>query len=191
MKTKVLTLATLAFVATFFITSHTHAFWEKGFQPNFTQEKFEELKQLFLTQDFESFKTTMQTKREEMKSQREKMKLLRESVTRTVENIENGVVMTLTSDNEEMVDHLQSHDRPEPLREGVTKTKENLTNGIRVILTSDDEELVERIQSRHQQENGKGKNKWGRKGRMGKCGFGKNENGRFGRGMGFRGGGQE
>lgn len=182
MKTKAITLATLALAATFFLSSDANAFWGggQGKGQGFTQERFEEMKQLFLNNDFESFRTAMEAKREEMKVKHEEMKGLRESIDRSVENIENGVIVTLTSDNADAVEHLQSKDQPEPRHEGVTKVVENLENGIRMTITSTDADEVARIQARHSGEKeGRG---WKKGGKMGKRGFGKG--GRFGHNMG-------
>ena len=72
------------------------------------------------------------------------------NVERTVENIENGVVVTLTSDDPDTVERLQ--DIPEhppqggPNQDEVEREVEILDNGVRLTFTSDDPEMVERLQ---------------------------------------------
>ena len=76
-------------------------------------------------------------------------------VEREVSIIDNGVVITLTSENQEVVDKLHNppeHDH-EPHNEEVEREVENLENGIEITLTTDDPEILERIQTRA--ENGK------------------------------------
>ncbi|MCF7917876.1 hypothetical protein K9L27_02640 [Candidatus Gracilibacteria bacterium] len=176
MKTKNIVLGSLALIATFFLSS-ANAFWGGGEGRNLTQEKFEEMKQLFTNNTFESFKTIMEAKREEMKAKHEEMQTLRETITRNVENIDNGVVITMTSDNADAVAHLQYRENEkEPRQEGVTKVTENISNGIRITITSDDEDMIEKLQTRHSDEStGLG---WGKDGKEGKKGFGRG--GRFG-----------
>ncbi|MCF7812443.1 hypothetical protein K9M59_02500 [Candidatus Gracilibacteria bacterium] len=168
MKTKTLVFGTLALSATLFLSS-AQAFWGFGHGKGLTEEKFTEMKSLFLNNDFQSFQTAMEAKREAMKAQHEQMKTMRETISRTVENIDNGIIMTITSDNAEAVEHILSrHDGDQdkmPAREDVQKTIEQLSNGVRITITSDDPEVIERIQSRHSGEKeGRG---WGKGGKMG------------------------
>ncbi len=74
-------------------------------------------------------------------------------INREVTNIDNGVEITLTSDNEEAVEFLQNRPEREPKNENVTRTIENLDNGIKITITSDDEEEIAKIQehSKNQQ----------------------------------------
>lgn len=89
---------------------------------------------------------------------RERMENFKENTERTVEEIDNGVVMTITSDDPEIVEKiLERHEkhearraereaeRPEDAPE-IEHTVEVLDNGIRVTVTSDDAEVVERLQ---------------------------------------------
>jgi len=80
-----------------------------------------------------------------------------EGVDAKVENLDNGVKMTFTSEDAELVGHIQEHMNKEegaegckcdcPCKwEGVTRTAENLANGITVTLTSEDAELVTKVQ---------------------------------------------
>ena len=105
----------------------------------------------------------------------EEMQEIQESITRTVENIENGVQITITSDDEDVVTHLQEERNPRgPRNEDVVHTVENIENGIILTITSDDEALVEHIQEMAElRENGsphrgmKGGNHGGRRGQGG------------------------
>lgn len=74
------------------------------------------------------------------------------TIKRTVTNIENGVVVTCTSDNADEVKMIQSHTPPTPPADSkVTVVKENLSNGIKVTITSTDAETVKKIQTREAQ----------------------------------------
>ncbi len=76
-----------------------------------------------------------------------------EKVTRVVENIDDGAVITLTTDDAAALEHLQEdHEQKFPLPDAVTRTVENLSNGIRITLTSDDAEEVQRIQMHAQED---------------------------------------
>jgi len=125
---------------------------------NFSEEHFNEMKQMFLNNDYESFKAQMEIKRAERQTEQKKFQ---ENVTRTTENIDNGVVMTLTSDDADVVTHLQERKEREPRdNENVQKTIENLSNGVRITITSDDAEIVTRLQTKKEfgMKRGGGKN---------------------------------
>ncbi|QQS59365.1 hypothetical protein IPN35_00540 [Candidatus Peregrinibacteria bacterium] len=81
------------------------------------------------------------------RAQFEQIRELHDSITRTTENIENGVVITMTSDNQEAVTMLQSKESKEPRRDNVARTQENIENGIKITITSDDPEIVKEIQA--------------------------------------------
>jgi acylphosphatase len=71
-------------------------------------------------------------------------------IERTVENIENGVVVTLTSDDPDTVERLQDIPEHPPQggmgHENVEREVEILDNGVKFTLTSDDSEIVEKLQ---------------------------------------------
>ena len=69
-------------------------------------------------------------------------------VTRSVENTDNGVLITLTTSDADTLTKLQNppNDRTPP--EGVTRVVENIENGVRVTLSSDDAATVTKIQNR-------------------------------------------
>ena len=110
-----------------------------------------------------------QAKFQEMQEKRESMKLLMEDVEKSVVLIDNGAVITLTTDNAEALEHLQTErEKPErPEREGsedrpeINHEKVNLDNGVQITVTSDNAEAVEKIQERAQSD------KIGRRGHRG------------------------
>ena len=104
---------------------------------------------------------------------------MKDSIIHTVENIENGVVKTMTSDNADVVIKIQSRGvENTPQKENVTRTVEQLSNGIRVTTTSNDPEIVERMQNRTDRKGFRGGMKQGQgsRGTFGKAGFDKPEN---------------
>ncbi len=78
-----------------------------------------------------------------------------QNVMRTVENIDNGTLITMTSDDTEAMEKLQAKEFRTPQNDAVEKTIENIDNGIRITVTSDDVEEVEHIQT-HAAEGKKG-----------------------------------
>ena len=95
----------------------------------------------------------------------EEMQKIRDSITRTVENIENGVEITITSPDAEAVAHLQENKATKEYRnEDVVHTVENLENGVKMTITSDDAEEVAKIQERAEEGGKRGKG-----GRHGGC----------------------
>jgi len=111
-----------------------------------TSDRFAEFKStLSQSGDYESFQESMKTLREGRRAERQSM---REKITHSVENIANGVVKTITSDDTDVVAQIQSRGvENAPRNENVTRTVENLSNGIKVTTTSDDSEIVERMQN--------------------------------------------
>ncbi|MCF7830727.1 hypothetical protein K9M41_01890 [Candidatus Gracilibacteria bacterium] len=158
---KISFMSVVALMAMIIVTSQTYAFGGKGSHREMTQERFEEMRQLFLNNDFESFKKVMEEKRQ---SYMEDRQTSQDSITREVISIDNGVEMTLTSTDPEVVVRLQSREERAPRNSEVTRVKENITNGIKITITSDNEELVKNIQS--------GKEKMSARGRMGRGGRG-------------------
>lgn len=74
-------------------------------------------------------------------------------VTRSVENIENGVIITLTTEDEESLEHLQNmtemptHGPMMDWMEDVDQAINVLDNGVEITLTSEDPEVVEKLQN--------------------------------------------
>jgi TusA-related sulfurtransferase len=71
------------------------------------------------------------------------------AIERSVENIENGVIITLTSDDPEVVEKLQNPPEHPPQMEGAPEINhelELLDNGVRITITSEDPEVVAKIQ---------------------------------------------
>ncbi len=147
-------LMTIAGIASI---STTNAFFGKNMD-------FAELKAMILQYDnAEDFHTAMKAKHEAMRAEHQ---VMREQVTKTVENISNGVRVTKISDNPEVVEKLQSHEMKESRNESITRTKNNISNGIEITITSTDPEVVEKIQNREIKK-GKRGHKFGRKGKHG------------------------
>lgn len=71
-----------------------------------------------------------------------------DNVERVIEKLDNGVRITLTSDDPEVVARLQQGPpegrRPRP--ETINETREPIDNGVVITITSDDPAEVERIQ---------------------------------------------
>lgn len=95
----------------------------------------------------------------------EKKQFIRNIANRSVdfELIENGVIITMTSDNEKIIEKLQSKEHKTPINEKVNKVYENIENGIRMIITSDDQETIAHIQEFSQKPRFEGM-KFGKKG---------------------------
>ncbi|MCC7432372.1 hypothetical protein IT412_02485 [Candidatus Peregrinibacteria bacterium] len=71
-----------------------------------------------------------------------------ENVDHKIENITNGVKMTLTSTDPSTVSKLQSRQEPlNPKEANITFTKNNLENGVEITITSTDQETVKKIQA--------------------------------------------
>lgn len=114
----------------------------------------------------------METIREQHKAEMESMQ---EKITRSVENIENGIVQTVTSDDADIVAKIQTQHSNMPQRgnDKISRIVENITNGVKITITSDDADMVEHLQNRS--EKGMGRmDKMG--GRFGKAGIDKPEN---------------
>ncbi|MCF7905732.1 hypothetical protein K9L63_00885 [Candidatus Gracilibacteria bacterium] len=165
MKISKIAFGSLALMAGFVLTSSlAHAFGG-GQWGAFSEDRFNEIKQMFQNNDFESFKSQMEAKRAERQAEQVKFK---ESVTRTTENTANGVVMTITSTDANVVARLQAGKERMPRdNDKVQKTVENLSNGVRITMTSDDTEIVTRLQEGKAHKMGRG----GKGFRKGKRGF--------------------
>lgn len=76
-----------------------------------------------------------------------------ENVDRSLEEIDNGVVITLTTDDadtleklQQMEENLDESKRPDFMQE-VERSVEILDNGVQITLTSEDAEIVEKLQN--------------------------------------------
>lgn len=76
-----------------------------------------------------------------------------QKLTRTVEKIDNGVVITLTTDDADTLTKLQDfeanadqHHGPLQDMQNVTRTIVQLDNGVQITLTSDDAATVQKLQ---------------------------------------------
>ena len=136
----------------------TNAFWgQNNSQNQMTSERFEEMKTMFSSAtSMEDFMKIREGMRAERRNSREK-------TVRNVENIDNGIVLTITSDDAEIVEKIQNRERQDSKNEAVNKTVEEVSNGIKITITSDDAELVEKIQER----SGKRMEKRGNRGNKG------------------------
>ncbi len=95
--------------------------------------------------------------REELgiKNFRKQHKRARKNVERKVTKIENGIEITVTSTDPEVVTKLQSRTGRPARNEAITRTRTNIENGVKITITSDDPELVEKIQNRKAHKRGK------------------------------------
>lgn len=133
-----------------------------------TQERFDEMKAMFNKYtNVADFVAAREEIRETRRAEHEAMK---ESVTKSVEKISNGVVVTITSTDSDVVEKIKSREQREPRNEDITKTVEKISNGVILTITSDDSELVEKIQSREDRDGKrKGGKRGGKKGRFGRA----------------------
>ncbi len=69
-----------------------------------------------------------------------------QNVVRNIENISNGVKMTMTSTDAATVTKLQTTKEPAKKDDNVTVTKKNLSNGIEITMTSTDAATVTKLQ---------------------------------------------
>jgi hypothetical protein len=93
-------------------------------------------------------KDLTEEERKELKAERQKKNELKGTIAKEIINISNGVQITLTSNNTEAIEMLQTKEQRKPHHEDVTITTENLTNGVRITITTTDENKVEQIQNR-------------------------------------------
>lgn len=74
--------------------------------------------------------------------------MLEKNVQRTVENITNGVNISLTSSDAATVTKLQARKAPTRKNDTVSVTQSNLSNGIQISITATDPAKVSKIQER-------------------------------------------
>lgn len=156
---KLVTMSLLGLASAGIMTANTYAFGGH----NMDADRYEELKTMILNAtSYEDFKTMMEAKREEHKAERQAFK---DSVTKTVVNLANGVEVTMTSEDADVVAKLQNREHKEPKNEEVTKITTNLANGIKITITAEDEDLIKRIQARAERKgNGMDHGRHGRRG---------------------------
>lgn len=84
------------------------------------------------------------------KMHRKKLPEMFKNVDKKVENISNGVKMTLSSTDTAVVAKLQSMQQPPASKDSkVTVTRTNIANGVEVTMTSNDADTVKKIQTGH------------------------------------------
>jgi uncharacterized protein (UPF0264 family) len=74
-----------------------------------------------------------------------------QNVEHKIENIENGVRMTITSTDADTVKKLQEMKQPEAPQKAdakITMTRTNIENGVQITTTSTDAEVVKKLQDR-------------------------------------------
>ncbi|MEK7673237.1 MAG: hypothetical protein AAB373_05115 [Patescibacteria group bacterium] len=82
-----------------------------------------------------------------MKGMKEHKDFLKD-VTKSIEQITNGIVLTLTSTDADVVAKLQSDEHPKDgEKAGVSVSKVNIENGVKVTITSEDEEIAAKIKA--------------------------------------------
>lgn len=87
-----------------------------------------------------------------MQSHEPKTPRLNSEIKITKENLENGIKITKTSDNQEVVAHLhEMADRIE-MKKSITRETTNIDNGIVMTIISTDPEVVKKIQSKEEKE---------------------------------------
>jgi acylphosphatase len=101
----------------------------------------------------------------------EARKAQKDSITRTVENTANGVVITIVSTNAEVTEKIQSKPAKESKNESVTVLHENIDGGVQITIFADDAETIEKIQQRSEDGKGNGKRKGRKGGKNGKKGM--------------------
>lgn len=132
-----------------------------------TQERFDEMKAMFNKYtNVADFIAAKKLKMEERKAEHEAMK---DSVTKNVEKISNGIIVTVTSDDAAVVEKIQNKEHRDPKNEEITRTIENISNGVKMTITSDNSDLVEKIQN-HEDRMGKRGNRMNHQGRGGERG---------------------
>jgi hypothetical protein len=168
------------------ITPTVDAFWG-GRGGEMSQEKFTEMKQMVNSYStVEEFQEAMKTKNEEMRAEHEAMKNL---VSHEVEKIDNGVIVTATTEDADalakMKERHEEMGEREMKNENITQTVVELDNGFKTTITTDDEDTLSRLYERADNgwdEMGKGKHmgkmdgemNGKRKGQGKERGFGKN-----------------
>jgi len=68
-------------------------------------------------------------------------------VTKTLSKIDNGVVLTLTTENKNLLEKLHARE-PHKTRGEIKISKENISNGIKITRTSENREIVEKMHAR-------------------------------------------
>lgn len=91
-------------------------------------------------------------------------------IERTITNLSNGVEITMTSTDADVVTKMQEREVREPKNDEVSVSKTNIANGVITTITTTNADMVERIQARA--EGGKGA-RGGKGGRGGQRGEGR------------------
>ncbi len=165
------------------ITPTADAFWGGNGNGVNSQEKFVEMQQMMQSfSSWEDFNKAMTEKRESRKAERSTM---RDQISHEAKKIENGVVITITTDNAEALEKMQKRhenraNRDGKFRENVSRSEETLENGFRITMTTEDSDTLTRLHERADNGWKMGKRRGGQRGHG-------NRNGR--RGSGQQGGG--
>ncbi len=128
------------------VTPTANAFWGGN-----TSESFTEMKQMIQSfNSWEDFREAMKEKREAGKVERETMQ---EKVSHEVEKLENGVVITTTTDDADVLEkmkerHEKGENRQGRNQENVVRLVETLENGFRTTITTEDEDTLTRLHDR-------------------------------------------
>lgn len=192
MNKKTITFGAVALsLGAFLITPTADAFWG-GRGGEMSQDQFTEMKQMIQSfTSVEDFQAAMQAKHEEMKAEHEAMKKL---VSHEVEKIDNGVVITITTEDAEALAKMKKRhekmDAKEVKNRNITRTVEALNNGFKTTLTTDDPDTLERLYRRAEN----GWNEMERENHMGRMNGemnGKRKGNMKGRGFGQRNRAQE
>lgn len=166
MNKKTITFGAMALsLGALLITPTADAFWG-GRGGEMSQDRFTEMKQMIQSfSSVEDFQAAMKTKHEEMKATHEAMRNL---ISRVVEKIENGVIVTATTDDADALAQMKErHEKmegKEMKNEDITRTVVELDNGFKTTLTTDNEVILSRLHERADS----GWNEMGRGNRMGK-----------------------
>ncbi len=151
-------------VGAILITPTADAFWGMGNNKDNTAESFTSFQQIVQSfTSWESFHEAMEAKREERRAEREAMK---EQITHTSTKIDNGVILTITSDDISVVEQIKENHAKKTERKGnrennLTRTVVEIDNGLQITITTEDADALTRLHDRAD-------NGWENMGRHGK-----------------------
>lgn len=95
----------------------------------------------------DSERPTFEQRGERGQAQRRARKNLGDDVTKTVSKIDNGIILTLTTEDADLLTKIQARENKKE-RENVTTSKVNIANGVQLTITSDDAETVAKMHER-------------------------------------------
>lgn len=81
---------------------------------------------------------------------REAMQELHQQITHEITKLDNGIQMTITSENAEALEFIREHEEKhsQKQRDNVNVTTTDLDNGVQVTITSEDSEVIEKLHER-------------------------------------------